>query len=98
MQFDDLFKFKIGELLCHVGNKMAAKPAPGKYDYPRRELARFIVLERLMQQCPGGVQLHYAVRFVTEEGHVCGENFRLNEIEVRAAPVDIPAADPVPPK
>lgn len=52
------FKYEIGDVLVHRGQ--LAEPVS---DQP----TRLLVLERLHQECPGGVQIHYRCRAMTRD-------------------------------
>lgn len=77
------FKFKIGQFVKHVG------AVPYKSDNPPfwSDLSpmRLLVIERGLQECPGGVQRYYYCRSVKYSGHFHSEPFRLNEIELTEA-------------
>lgn len=51
------FKFEIGDLVQSVGQIKAAKLSRDGGDPQVHQ-----VLERIWQQCPGGVQRHYVIR------------------------------------
>jgi len=76
------FKFEIGDTCVHtaVGTRHAK--------------ALLFIVERTLQQCPGGIQRHYGCRTVSVREITYGlTNF--NEIELEAATVDdivIPAS------
>ena len=67
------FKYQIGELVTTrqvlAEIEMAAKI--GEARCPKA----LMIIERLTQECPGGVQLHYALSYD-------GSIYRVNEIEV----------------
>ena len=44
------------------------------------------MLERELQECPGGTQLHYVCRPVRATGEVRNDMIKLNEVEVKLAP------------
>lgn len=70
-QLDALFKFKIGDVL-----QMAHTPY-------RARSSRLHVVERLLQQCPGGVQLHYRCRAFVGDGNCGRELTQLVETELQ---------------
>lgn len=65
------FRYAIGDVLQHKGiaHRQAEKPPTEKEDWDLRRLARdarpshlcctLVVLERIAQECPGGVQFKY---------------------------------------
>ena len=71
MKLDEFFKFKIGETVVHVSN---AKEKP---------VVLFIV-NRQIEQCPGGVQLHYICRHI-DEGFISIQYIKCNEIELKVS-------------
>lgn len=72
------FKFKIGENVTTVFYKETEK----KEFFGRRNVTGFIV-ERMLQECPGGIQRHYLCRLSSSDGGDCGKDYvRFNEIEL----------------
>ena len=85
---NEVFQFKIGDLVISKAQKAIALDNPKKRDYqndPQPQV--FEVVERLMQQCHGGVQRHLQLRpsgIDHIENLVSGKLFQLTEPEVEA--------------
>ena len=88
------FKFAVGATLEHIAAAHRMVELTGQTDRyePKPHLpVQFYVLERVLQQCPGGVQRHYMVRMVHPVGPglspVTGKPdiVQFNEIELREA-------------
>jgi hypothetical protein len=73
------FKFAIGEVVT-----MAAGVSRGKDDLFIRDRGsrRMQIIERLYQECPGGVQLSYKVRVHWGNGDFSTDFYIFNEIEL----------------
>lgn len=77
------FKFQINEIVRFKflkndqGSKFMKRP-------------KGLVLERLLQECPGGVQRHYDLRMFNDDGYDVGVGtiHRFNEIELEPNVVD----------
>lgn len=67
------WKYQIGDVLTH--RLYLADPVV-------EGAPRFLVLERMAQECPGGVQLHYLVRGTSEEQALIAQPDRLLEHEL----------------
>lgn len=73
------FKFEIGDLVVHVSATKGRE-------------RRFVVLERLAQECTSGVQRHYMIRAggnILYDPVVSG-SCQVHEIELLPAPPDAP--------
>lgn len=57
------WKWKIGDELTHK----AFRPMPGKTE--RRQREHYLVLGRMAEECPGGVQKFYRVRTIVSNGY-----------------------------
>ena len=80
---DKVFRFKIGD---EVAVK-ASLPFPGEKDkWALRAVLKVTILERIAQQCHGGVQLKYVGRFTRPCDNVAADFVTLNEFEVCAYP------------
>ncbi|MEE9581063.1 MAG: hypothetical protein V3V74_07100 [Nitrosomonadaceae bacterium] len=67
-KLDEFFKFKVGQTL--------------KVKNPTKKgLFVVHVVERMTQECPGGIQLHYTGRVLSEES-MQNQYIRFNEIEL----------------
>ena len=66
MDVADCFKFKLGDTVTH------AVLANVKSDAGNRlpPTARWFVVSRLLEECPGGAQKHYRCRGVSRSGSV----------------------------
>ena len=86
-----LCKFKVGDVVEHVGVEVQelpedeARKMPDEIDMFHREALRFFIVERLVQECPGGFQVHYRARPMNKQGPTTTATVQLNEIEVRAS-------------
>lgn len=81
------FKFKIGQTVFHTAAATweAEEIAEGdRKNWPRGFFSeqRWFIIERMTQECPGGVQKHYVCRGVSRSGGVTKEFFKFNEIEL----------------
>ena len=65
------FKFQLGEVLTHVA-------APGK--------EKLLVLERISQECHGGLQRSYLCRGLPARGGIFSELIRFHEAELLLFP------------
>lgn len=72
-EVDKLFKFKVGGTVKHVASNIRSE---------KGGTAVFFIVERLLQQCPGGIQIHYDGRHIFEDGGVSIRVIRVNEIEL----------------
>jgi hypothetical protein len=91
---DKMFRFKIGDIVEHIAVPVPEPKKDGESEgaawgreYKRPDV-KYCVLERIVQQCHGGVQRHYQLRIVgTKTGAVPGREsiIQLSEFEVRAA-------------
>lgn len=94
---DSGFAFKIGDVLRFksVGEYIHVR---GRRDaLPKGSLLLF-VLERRLQECPGGVQRHYVCRMHKAgafEVGVVADATVFNEVEVELAPLPVPEKEPV---
>lgn len=93
---DGIFKFKIGDIVqpkvlgdyAEIVSGWSAESRDGHPEDTRwtlnfeRGAARYQVIERLLQQCHGGVQKHYAVRLVTHDGVVDRQLIQITEDEL----------------
>lgn len=97
-RMDGFFKWKIGETVTHIAEPVApqlpAFPAEGtkeerkawrsKYRFDRRsEETAYVIMGRMADECPGGVQLHYKCRIITD-GNVATNLIPFHEEELRA--------------
>ncbi len=85
---DHLFDLKIGSFVRMIGWK---KPEPVKEDDAHKLILsgrdsrywdKMQVIERTLQECPGGVQIHYTCRPITERGAFSKDLYRFNTIEI----------------
>lgn len=80
------FKFAISDLVVHRGQKRAAQLA-GKemFSLTKNGIIVGVVVGRVSDECHGGIQRHYHVRFGSQDGGLtAAQNF--NEVELEAAP------------
>lgn len=69
-KLDQFFKFKILDLVRYASMNW-------------QDIEGYVVIERRIQQCPGGTQVWYACRpIVVERGQVTGRLVDLNEVEI----------------
>lgn len=73
------FKYKIGDLLVHKGLLPLSTEEKG---YRMMERVIYVVVGRIAEECPGGVQLHYAVSACKNPFGAVVSGIRLHEIEV----------------
>ena len=75
------FKYQIGDVLIHKAlNWLQTKTSAQTF-------VQIVVLERLAQECPGGVQLHYNCRIVGPDGQLCSDKC-LHEHELMPLPTE----------
>jgi len=98
------FKYKVGDLVCHVGAAHASrlvepvwkKQEPKAWTMP----GAWYVLERVPQQCYGGIQLWYTCRPINgkqsyfDAGH---ELVKFTEVELMPFVDALKARDEAPP-
>jgi len=75
------FKFEIGDVVKLAVSANQSASWMGKTIH--REL-RGLIVERRLEECPGGIQRHYTIRFVRSDGEF-SDNTRHNEIELVAS-------------
>ena len=81
MNLDEFFKFKIGDKLLARGTAYEQEKefAMSDMSYVLRTMpTAFIVIERILQECPGGTQRKYGGYFVRHDGTIA-ETHALNE-------------------
>lgn len=81
---DSAFKFKIGDLVLVKAQKRGYEVLTETEAWSQRPQV-CQVLERLAQQCHGGVQMHYLVRFHSANAKIFSttkEAFQLTEPEL----------------
>lgn len=75
------FRFALGDLVEHVG----AAPCNAEslvINWGHDQRVKLVIIDRILEQCHGGVQRHYTVRAVTAHGNF-GQPFRCSEPELR---------------
>jgi hypothetical protein len=85
------FKFSVGEFVQPASVKLSFGKKKSPLFSKERGTPAFQIVERLYQECPGGVQLHYKVRPYFGEAAGYGRDIdTFNEIELVAfaAPAD----------
>jgi len=82
-KLDGFFKFKVNEVVKSSVMRLGEK------------MPYFQIVERLIQECPGGIQYHYKCRHLFDDGGISTNYIQLNEIEVQACDLeeDIKAFD-----
>jgi hypothetical protein len=90
------YKFEVGDTVTHAAAASwraedQAKKEDGDQEKGLRLWGdsyspeqRWFIVERHLQECPGGVQKHYTCRGVSRGGSVTKDYFRFNEIELAA--------------
>lgn len=80
------FKFSVGEFVQPASVKLSfGSKKKSTFFLKERGTPAFQIVERLYQECPGGVQLHYKVRsYFGEAGGYSREIDTFNEIELVA--------------
>lgn len=73
---DMSFKFGVGGVVKHV-------ISANQSDYVSDK--RGFVIERIWQECPGGVQRHYVIRWCSPSGILHTELMKCNEVELVAS-------------
>lgn len=79
------FKFKIGQTVQHAAavEWEIDEQKKDNFDWPSRNTEqRWFIIERIAQECPGGVQRHYVCRGVSRNGSVTKELHKFNEVEL----------------
>lgn len=79
------FKFEIGQFVSRIQdfNEIVRYNKLVKYD--KRLIPQFMVISRIMEECYGGIQLHYQVRAVAGNTEILT---RWSEIELIEAQMD----------
>jgi hypothetical protein len=90
------FKFNIGDVLMHVGMAGIKLPPTSKDDKEEwfsmrpkvttATVAKFVVCERIAQECPGGIQLKYLCTGVSADGHTA-KTLEMHQHELMPIPV-----------
>ncbi len=98
------FKFPIGKVVRHIGAPVYSTVSPRKRAQLSRGKAtesecRFVVLERILNQCADGVQREYSCRGVLRCGNIHPQPVRFYEAELVASTPfaqepDEPATEP----
>lgn len=96
--FGEFFRFKIGDFVCHTSasfGEAVRKREQEKYkDIPKtvwRDMlgcmaCRLFIVERNVQECPGGHKPFYTLRMVTDSGGIDEKLLTLHEFEVMEFP------------
>lgn len=100
-QLDQFFAYQIGDIVTHKGMVLDRLiPKHGLWnnlsDSRTIEPQRFVILERLLQECHGGIQKHYLCRVVSVEDRgaaMIWESFQITEAEVCPLPPPQPAEE-----
>jgi len=86
--FDECFKFKIGDVCVYVADYHAMHLAEKKSLWLGGRLAtRFLIIERLAQQSPEGIHLHYVCSWMSPDGEV-----RLSKVMLEHELIRLPPA------
>ncbi len=87
------FKFNIGDVVTHktMAPPFIEKPEPGKEKLGDAKPQLFIIMGRVFDECPGGVQKHYRCRVTSQSrwdggGGVTRELFSMHEEELVPLP------------
>lgn len=78
-ELDPFFKFQIGDFVINRGCKLYKDSY--EHPYKHQEPSVGIVNSRQLEECPGGIQVHYHVRFGSTEGFT-EKSFDLLEHEI----------------
>lgn len=83
------FKFNIGDVVTHrtMAPPYLTKPEDGKPKLGDAQPQLFLIVGRVFDECPGGVQKHYRVRITTQDRWNAGvgvtrEFFQVHEEEL----------------
>lgn len=95
LNLNDVFKFKIGDVVRHRISGMAEDPPEGErtryFSSSTDRKTRFIILERILQECHGGIQRNYNCRAVGSEGQMADKCINASELElVACTPFEYP--------
>lgn len=85
-KMDDMgFKFKVGDVLQAIFTPKTIEKDEEPSWVRAKEVFKLHVIERLYQECPGGIQRHYICRPITaKDGSPHIKYIQFNEIEVVA--------------
>ena len=79
------FKFGIGDVVrLAISANQSESKAKWSGEDVHNEL-RGQVVSRLLEECPGGIQRHYQIRWVRHEGGITRDIMRHNEVELVAS-------------
>ncbi len=88
------FRWKIGDIAAHRGELEpytmcddGSLPSWAKAMGGRNEPTRVVILGRVADECPGGLQKHYRVRPVSWQNGFTRDLFQVHEEELVAYPV-----------
>lgn len=71
-EVDKFFKFKIGDRVRHIARTS---------EFMEGKVEDIFIVQRMLEQCPGGIQLHYTCRALGDEG-MATNLIRFNEVEL----------------
>ena len=75
------FKFAIGD---HVSCVKPEGWKPARSVFSTISGDRLLIVQRVYQECPGGIQLHYDCRVIHGDGAIADRLIQFNEIELEA--------------
>ena len=78
---DRLCRFKIGDTVAMIGRQMASSNSKDRNRWSSENEMRFRVVARRIDECYGGIQVHYTIRGITKLGNF-GDLLNVLEIEV----------------
>jgi len=95
-QMDSIFKYKVGDVLRHsavdearISKGRRSNKKDDSWDaYAYDTRLRYVVRERILQECHGGVQLHYVCRHVSNDGSIYPDCVQLAEHELKPFDMD----------
>lgn len=98
-KLDRYFKFKIGQIVRHkIAGRSEDQPADVKRNYiwaPADKKVKFMILTRTLEECVGGLQMHYQCRGVSPDGNLITGSVNIDELELIATgPFEYPPPDP----
>lgn len=95
-KMDTIFKYKVGEVLrhssvdtAHISKGSRSNKKDGSWMAEAFDTRlRYVVRERLLQECHGGVQLMYVCRHVSSDGSIYPDLVQLAEHELKPFDMD----------
>ena len=99
MSLDSYFKFKIGQIVRHkIAGRSEDEPPGVKRNYiwaSAEKKMKYMIRTRVLEECVGGLQMHYHCRGVSPDGGCTTGSVEIDELElVATGPFEYATPDP----